>query len=277
MTRKESVYRLTESAILLAFAAVLSVVKIIDMPYGGSVTAFSMLPLLVIAYRHGTRWGTFTAFTYGIIQLLLGLDNFSYATSPLAAVMILLFDYLLAFVVLGLGGIFRRFKISQGAALSLAAVTTGVLRYLCHVVSGCTVWAGLSVPTHEAMMYSFSYNACYMIPEIVILVLGAVYLSRLLSLSGGRIARTNLANTSVPTLATVLSVIAKTALLATAVIVVIQIFPSLQFTDGTLFLRGLLSLDWRRVGLAALVGSWVFLLLEYLSLRLKLNNLSKQA
>lgn len=272
MTRKESVYRLTESAILLAFAAVLSVVKIIDMPYGGSVTAFSMLPLLVIAYRYGTRWGTFAAFVYGIIQLLLGLDNFSYATSLLAGVMILLFDYLLAFVVLGLGGVFRRLKISQGAALSLGAVTTGILRYLCHVISGCTVWAGLSVPTQEAFLYSLSYNACYMIPEIILLVLGSIYLSRFLSLSGNHIARTTAKVAESPVAVTVLSIVAKTALLVTAVVMVVQIFPALQFEDGTLFLQGLVSLDWKRIGLTALVGSWVFLLLEYLAARVLLRH-----
>lgn len=276
MTRKESVYRLTETAILLGFAAVLSVIKIIDMPYGGSVTAFSMLPLLVVAYRHGTRWGTFAAFVYGIIQLLLGLDNFSYATSALAFVMILLFDYLLAFVVLGLGGVFRRFRLSQGAALSLAAVCTGILRYLCHVVSGCTVWAGLSVPTADALIYSLSYNACYMIPEILILVLGGVYLSRLLSLSDGRIHRTVPTGATHPRTATVLSVLAKTALLATVVVLVCQIFPDLQYTDGTFFLLGLKNVNWNLVGITALVGGFVYLLLENVALRLKLNNLSEK-
>ncbi len=273
MTRKESVYRLTETAILLGFAAVLSVIKIIDMPYGGSVTAFSMLPLLVVAYRYGTRWGTFAAFVYGIIQLLLGLDNFSYATSALAFVMILLFDYLLAFVVLGLGGVFRRFRLSQGAALSLAAVCTGILRYLCHVVSGCTVWAGLSVPTADAIIYSLSYNACYMVPEIIILVLGSVYLSRLLSLSDGRIRRTVPANVAHSRTAFALSAIAKTVLLAAAVLMVCQIFPHLQWESGTFFLLGLKNVKWGIVGITALVGILVFLLLELLAKHLK----SKQA
>ena len=70
-------YRLTESAIMLAFAAVLSEIKIIHMPYGGSVTAFSMLPLILIAYRYGVKWGLVTSATYGLIQLLLGMDNLS--------------------------------------------------------------------------------------------------------------------------------------------------------------------------------------------------------
>ena len=53
--------RLTESAIMLAFATVLSLVKIVDLPYGGSITACSMLPILIIAYRYGTGWGLFCA------------------------------------------------------------------------------------------------------------------------------------------------------------------------------------------------------------------------
>lgn len=267
-TRKSSVYRLTESAILIAIAAVLSVIKIVDMPYGGSVTAFSMLPLLIIAYRHGTRWGLFTAFTYSLIQLLLGLDNFSYATSFLAVVMIALFDYLLAFFALGLGGIFRG-KLPQGAALSAAAILSGVLRYLCHVISGCTVWAGLSVPTTEALVFSLSYNATYMIPEIIILVLGAVYVSRLLSLDGVGISRTTVRRAQSPT-ATVLSAVAYTLLLITAVGDVIYIAPALQnASSGELFLSGLASLNWLGVLLFTAVGVVLFIILKFIGKRVK--------
>ena len=123
-TRNRTAYRLTESAIMLAFAAVLSVLKIVDMPSGGSVTAFSMLPLLIIAYRYGTKWGLVTAFTYSLIQLLLGLDNFAYAPGFTSMVMLALFDYLIAFLVLGLGALFRRNGRSQGTALALAAIVT---------------------------------------------------------------------------------------------------------------------------------------------------------
>jgi thiamine transporter len=185
--------------------------------------------------------------------------------------MIFLFDYLLAFVVLGLGGLFRHDKLSQGASLSFAAVTTGVLRYLCHVVSGCTVWAGLSVPTPQAVLYSLSYNASYMIPEIIILVLGAVYLSRLLSLSGNRVSRVSAVGNTPPRIAVLFSAIAKTALLVTVVVMVCHVFPALQWEDGTLFLQGLKNVPWATVGLIGLIGSWVFLLLEYLCARITLK------
>ncbi len=266
MSNRTTAHRLTESAVMLAFAAVLSILKILDMPYGGSVTAFSMLPLLIIAYRYGTRWGILTAFTYGIIQLLLGMDNLSYATSFGAVVAIIVFDYLAAFVVLGLGGLFRGNSLSQGTSLALASVVTGILRYLCHTAAGCTVWAGLSVPTAEAAIFSLSYNATYMLPEIVILVLGAVYVSRLLSFDGTHISRKR--KTETRPAATVLSVIAKTAVLAGAVAVVLIVAPSLQSEKGTLFLRGLANANWLAVGITAAVTLFPAFILELLSRRL---------
>ena len=257
-------YRLTESAIMLAFAAVLSVIKIVDMPYGGSVTAFSMLPLIIIAYRYGTRWGLVTAATYGLIQMLLGMDNLSYATGFVPVVMIILFDYLVAFLVLGLAGLFRRPGLSQGTSLALAATVTGVLRYLCHVLTGCTVWAGLSVPTAQAAIYSFSYNATYMIPEIIILVLGAVYLSRFLSFEGSTVTRAEVRH-SISGGALAVSILAKSVALVAAVWIVVLVAPVLQNPDGELFLSGLASAPWGKAGIIAACGAVGWLAVEGIS------------
>ena len=41
---------------MIAFATVLSEIKILEMPMGGTITAFSMLPILIIAYRYGVKW-----------------------------------------------------------------------------------------------------------------------------------------------------------------------------------------------------------------------------
>lgn len=265
---RHTVLRLTESAVMLAFAAVLSTLKIIDMPYGGSVTACSMLPLLIIAYRYGTRWGLLTALTYGLIQMLLGMDNLSYATGFLPVAMIILLDYLVAFGVLGLGGLFRRRNLSQGTSLALASLATGILRYLCHVITGFTVWADASLPFKENLIFSFSYNAAYMLPEIIILMLGAVYLSRLLSFDGDTVSRTPVVRQSSPVVL-VLSLVAKTVLAAAAVWMVLLIAPAMQFTDGTLFLRGLVSVNWALVGGIAGAGLLLGGGLEYLAHRLK--------
>ena len=90
-------------------------------------------------------------------------------------VAVILLDYVVAFAVLGLAGVFRG-KLPDGASMAAGALLGCVLRYACHVVSGATVWAGLSIPTEAALIYSFSYNATYMVPETVILVLTVAYI-----------------------------------------------------------------------------------------------------
>ena len=171
--------KLTEAAIMLAIATVLSILKLVSLPYGGSVTVASMLPIIIISYRHGIKWGLLSGLAYGAIQQLLDVNTLSYATSWKAAVAIVLLDYIIAFMAAGLGGVFRN-KARQPFALLWGSVLTSVVRYACHVISGATVWAGLSIPTKAALAYSFSYNATYMIPEAIVTALIAYYIGSVL-------------------------------------------------------------------------------------------------
>lgn len=167
----KKVVMLCESAIMIALATVLSLLKI-EWPFGGSITICSMLPILIIGYRYKPVWGCVTGVVYGLVQMLLGLSNFSYATSGMAVVMILLFDYLIAFGVIGFGGVFRGIK-NQALGLGLGALLAGFLRFLCHFISGITVWGGFAEDM-PAWLYSITYNGAYMLPETAILIVGAV-------------------------------------------------------------------------------------------------------
>ena len=72
--------RLTESAMLLALAVVLEFVSkmfIPEMPFGGQVTLVSMLPVVLISYRHGVKWGLVSAFAYALIEMLIGMKTVS--------------------------------------------------------------------------------------------------------------------------------------------------------------------------------------------------------
>ena len=100
--------KLVESAIMLAIATVLSLLKLIDLPYGGSVTVASMLPIIIISYRHNIKWGLLTGLAFGIIQQLLGLKTLSWVTTWQSILAVILLDYIIAFTVAGLGGIFRK-------------------------------------------------------------------------------------------------------------------------------------------------------------------------
>lgn len=250
--KQQKMLRLVESGLMLAMATVLSMVKVLDLPYGGSITAFSALPLILIAYRHGLWQGLLTAFAHSLIQLLLGANTLSYATSAEAAVAIVALDYLLAFTVLGLGGIFRRKCESQGTALVLGALLTGVLRYTLHTIAGCTVWAGLSIPTEAALVYSLAYNATYMIPETLVTALGAWYLSKAVDLREQTPTR---AKQTAKGGSFVLSLVGKAALTAAAVWDVVEIFRPLQDAEtGDFVITNLSLVNWPLVGIVTAAG-----------------------
>ncbi len=182
---------MVESSIMIAFATVLSMLKLVDMPYGGSVTAASMLPIVIVSYRHGLGMGLGSGLVFAVIQQLLGLNTLSYAVNWQAAVAIIIIDYILAFTVIGLGGIFKgKFSSlypslpkSQSAEIGLGVVSVCILRYICHTIAGATVWAGLSIPSEAALVYSLGYNATYMLPETIVTALAAVWIGSVLDLS----------------------------------------------------------------------------------------------
>lgn len=177
---KNSTRRLVESALILALATVLSMVKI-DLPFGGGVTVVSMLPIVICSYRWGWKWGTFTSFVYSLIQLLLGLDNVGYAETSAAAFCIIMLDYIVAYTVIGLAGAFDKSR--KGINCAIAA--TFSLRFFCHFVTGAVIWGQWMPDTFMGMamkspwIYSFLYNGWYMLAEAVLtlLVVNSAYKS----------------------------------------------------------------------------------------------------
>lgn len=235
---------LVECAMMVAVASVFSMIKLVDLPYGGSVTIASMLPIVIIAYRHGLRWGLGVGLVYGVIQQLLGLNTLSYVSTWQSILAVILLDYIVAFAVLGLAGIFRNMK-NQSAALVLGSILVCVLRYACHVVSGATVWAGLSIPDQAALLYSFAYNATYMLPETIVLVIVAYYLGSAIDLRRNlpiRVARTGSPK----------KVMVKfgSGLLVCGMLIydVAAVFSKLQNEEtGDFFIQGLSDVNWMRV------------------------------
>ena len=181
-----SVQRLTECAIMLALAVVLNEFTPFKLPFGGSVTFFAQLPIVLVSYRHGLKWGLLTGFAMGVIEILFGLENFSYVTG-IAAYLILIFaDYVIAFSALGLGGVFRKSIRNQALSLAAGGALVSVIRFCCHFVSGVTIWGGYAEDTPVAI-YSLTYNGSYMLPELIITVIGALALGSLLDFRAPRI------------------------------------------------------------------------------------------
>lgn len=171
MEKKGNTRRLVESALMIAIATVLSTIKFGGIwAFGGGVTLCSMVPLVLISYRWGLKWGTFTAFVYSLLQMLLGIDNVQYATTFWMAVAIVLLDYVLAYTVIGLSGLFKgKFK-KEVWGIVLGVVVTLGIRFVCHFLSGWMIWDALW-PNELGMtsaVYSLCYNGSYMLPEILL-------------------------------------------------------------------------------------------------------------
>ena len=235
---------------MLAFGIILSLIPLAKLPFGGSITACSMLPIILIAYRHGTGWGLFTGFAFSLLQLLLGMNNLSYATSIWAAIAIILLDYVVAFTLLGLAGSFRKYISSQAGALVAGTALVCVLRYALHVISGCTVWAGVSIPTSDGLLYSLAYNATYMLPETLITIVGAVFISRVLDFRNETITRV-VVKSKAPRAAVVLSIVSAAVLAAAAIFDIQRIFTAIQAESG-FDITKLASVDWALLAIITL-------------------------
>lgn len=179
------------SAVMLALATILSLVKVVDFSFGGSITLCSMVPIAYIGYRYGVKWGVLTGFVYSLLQLLTGLSALK-SISGLSLGASLILDYFVAFTVLGLSGIFRKAISNKTLAFGLGFAVCATLRYLCHILSGFILWAsaeniawffGEGALTTDLpfkvvqIAYSVVYNGCYMLPEIVIGTVVSVLLS----------------------------------------------------------------------------------------------------
>ena len=254
-TKKSSaIVKLTESAMMIAIATLLSMAKLLDMPYGGSVTMASMLPLVIIAYRYGTGWGLLTGFAYGAVQFALGTKNIGYLPTKdfFSVAALVVADYLAAFAVLGFGGVFRKICKRQATALALGSILVTILRYGCHVIAGWTVWAQFDL-TKAGLLYSLSYNATYMLPEMLILVVAAIFLGNALDFrSEGLRPLPKMEQSSA---ATGLLLAALSLFTFALCFDVIQIFSKLQDADSGVFISdGLKDVNWLLVALITVVS-----------------------
>ncbi len=198
--------RLVETALLIAIAVILSLFKPFELPFGGGITIASMLPIVLIAYRYGTKWGVFSAFVFSIFQMLTGFHTVSAFFMPgdnqmvlWKAILVCLLDYVIAYSVLGFGGIFRNKFKSPVSALCVGSIVVLSFRFIIHFISGSLffgAWAewfftqesianfGAKVLQNMsgiglAMFYSLCYNASYMIPEIIITAIVAVIIAKI--------------------------------------------------------------------------------------------------
>lgn len=170
---KSNLKRIAESSMLLAIGTVLS------LPFftfkgpwalGGGITVCSMLPLVMLAWRYGTKWGVFSALVYSLLQLVLGLNNLQYMPNAASIAAVILLDYIAAFGVIGFSAVFAHRCKNARTALILGIIVTFLGRFACHFISGLVIWEALwpNELGWAPAIWSLAYNSSYMLPELLI-------------------------------------------------------------------------------------------------------------
>ena len=165
--KRRTTWILVECAMMLAMAIVLSLIPPFKMPQGGSVTYASMVPIVLVSYRHGIKWGVGTAFAFSLLQMLLGFYP-PPAQTFLAFVGVIALDYVLAFTVLGTASVFGKPFKNRVLSVAVGASAVVFLRFLCSFLSGILIWSSYAPEGTPVWIYSLTYNGGYMLPELII-------------------------------------------------------------------------------------------------------------
>ncbi len=179
--KKFNVQVLAEIAIFAAIGFVLDILQggIWKSAFanGGSI-GLAMVPVFIICYRRGLVPGLLCGLILSLVQMLGGIyvinsgsmEGWKSTAGPFIQVML---DYVLAYTVCGFAGCFaslyHKAKTNKAKYLFviLGCVLGSLLKYACHVASGCFFWPG-EMWGVSGNMYSFLYNGLYCIPNMII-------------------------------------------------------------------------------------------------------------
>lgn len=158
--------RITEMAVLIAVAGVLEAfstfMPFLHMPQGGSAS-IGMLPIFIIAYKYGLKDGLIAGFIFGVINFALGGFVIHWGS--------IFFDYIFAFTVLGLAGLYKDVAFKKNSAFIKGILLGGFARYVMHGISGM-LFFGQYAGAEGAFIYSFIfYNLPYMAISIALCII----------------------------------------------------------------------------------------------------------
>ncbi|MCR4904361.1 MAG: energy-coupled thiamine transporter ThiT [Butyrivibrio sp.] len=153
-----STKQLVFSAVCMALAFVTSMIKLIDLPMGGSVTLFSMFFITFIGYLYGPRTGFTASIAYGFLQLI--------ADPYIISIPQLFCDYIFAFGILGVSGFFA----SKKYGLFKGYIAGVIGRFIFSVISGVIFFADYAPEGMSPLGYSMAYNGSYLAAEALLTI-----------------------------------------------------------------------------------------------------------
>ena len=177
--KRNQVRIMTEIGMAVALAVIFNFIPLWRMPQGGSVS-LEILPILIIALRWGVRPGMMAGVVYGLVQLAFG----PFIIHPAQLVL----DYPLAYMLVGLAGIFSnkinlKTKVSTYGCLLLAVLTGGLGRFISHFLSGVIFFAQYAPEGQSPWVYSAIYNISYLLPSLLLSYIIIIPLIKILVIS----------------------------------------------------------------------------------------------
>ena len=175
LSRSKKILALTQSAIFIALATVLSFLPVYEMPMGGSVTLASMLPILFIGLKFGYKWGFASSAIYAFIQLAQALikgNVFIWCTTATTVIVCVLFDYIVPFSILGFSALARN-RLGEKLFVVKVSVVFSIIiavRFLCHYITGVAIWGQWAPDGMGKYLYSFLYNGGFLSVDFAILL-----------------------------------------------------------------------------------------------------------
>ena len=159
------------AAVCIAMSFALSYLAPIHLPYGGSVTIASLLPLMIYSYMFGVRKGVFAGAIYGLLQVIQD----PWILHPAQ----LLLDYPIAFAGIGLAGMFRGVHALDKAPqvkFLLGALVGSAIRYLAHLFAGVFAFGQFAADYgfDSDWLYSLTYNS-FVFADIAIAIVVGIF------------------------------------------------------------------------------------------------------
>ncbi|TCD46711.1 energy-coupled thiamine transporter ThiT [Streptococcus sp. X16XC17] len=164
---------LAEIAIFAAIALILDRLPLYTLPQGGSISLV-MLPILLLALRHGFATGLVTGAIVGSIQLFYGgyfLNIFQ-----------IFLDYAVAYAGVGFAGLFATSLKQENTGskavliMTLASLVGGLFRFLGNFLSGVIFYGDYAPKGIPVWLYSLQYNMSYILPSTIICLILLVIL-----------------------------------------------------------------------------------------------------
>lgn len=163
MKKNWSTQMLVEAGLMIALSFILSNIRLYKMPQGGSVTAGSMIPIILFSLRWGVKPGITMGMVFGMLKLATGGYVFSFIQVVL--------EYPIAFGLLGISGMFKdgidRAKEGKYGKIVLASFIGILGRFICHFIAGF-VFFGEYADGINPVLHSLIYNSSYLIPEFIL-------------------------------------------------------------------------------------------------------------